>query len=51
LGVSYNVGYFIALDIYLFPLFSLADHTLFALQALPLVFLSIFFRRRSHCGC
>jgi hypothetical protein len=38
LAVTYDVGFFYGLDIAYFTLFSLAEHVVFALQALPFAF-------------
>jgi hypothetical protein len=38
LAVTYDVGFFLGLDISLFTLFSLPEHIVFALQAIPIVF-------------
>jgi hypothetical protein len=35
IAISYDVGYFYGLDIKLFTLFSIAEHIVFALEALP----------------
>jgi len=39
LAITYDVGYFYGLDIKLFSLFSLSEHVVFALEALPFAFL------------
>jgi hypothetical protein len=36
LSISFDVGFFYGLDIHLFTLFSLTEHTLFTLEALPI---------------
>jgi hypothetical protein len=36
LAITYNVGYFWSLDIKMFTMFSLAEHLVFALEALPI---------------
>jgi hypothetical protein len=38
LAVTFDVGYFAAIDLSFFTLFSLPEHLLFAIQALPLAF-------------
>lgn len=40
LAITYDVGFFYGLDIEYFTLFSLAEHIMFALQALPLAFIA-----------
>jgi hypothetical protein len=41
-ALTFDVGYFAGVDINFFTLFSLSEHVLFALEALPLVFVIIF---------
>ena len=41
IAITYDVGYFYAIKLSFFTLFSLSEHVVFALQALPLAFLLI----------
>jgi len=41
IAITYDVGYFYAIKSSFFTLFSLSEHIVFALQALPLAFLLI----------
>jgi hypothetical protein len=38
-AVSYDVGYFFGIDLYYFSFFSLTEHVVFALEAMPIVIL------------
>jgi hypothetical protein len=40
-AVAFDVGYFFGLDIHLFGFFSLSEHIVFALQALPLALVAV----------
>src|SRR5687768_16252981 len=42
LAISYDVGYFIGIDLRFFTFFSLSEHIVFALVALPLIILLLF---------
>lgn len=42
ISVTFDVGYFSGIDINFFTLFSLAEHTLFALEAIPIALVFIF---------
>jgi hypothetical protein len=42
LAVSYDVGYFLEIDLQFFTFFSLGEHIVFALMALPLVLVLLF---------
>jgi hypothetical protein len=41
LGLLFDAGYFLAIDINLYTLFSLDEHILFSIEALPLVVIGI----------
>jgi hypothetical protein len=43
MAVSYDVGFFLGIDINYFTFFSLAEHIVFALQALPFALLGAFY--------
>ncbi|MBI5313368.1 MAG: hypothetical protein HZB28_09680 [Methylocystis sp.] len=40
-AVTFNLGYFYGIDINLFTLFSLSEHILFAVEALPIAFIIV----------
>jgi hypothetical protein len=50
IAIAFDVGYFVGIDLHLFTLFSISEHILFSLEALPVALMSMLFMSILYYG-